>query len=117
LLSLSLCFEKETIIKKLEEIATFEYGYTAKASKKGEYKFIQTGDIDKYGNILKQEKYVNLPDNISENRYLLKKEDIITARHGNCGRTAIFHNNEKAIFTNDLIRISFNKKEILLKYY
>jgi len=102
----------------LEEIATFEYGYTAKADNKGEYRFIQTGDISKYGNILEQEKkYINLPDSIIEDKFLLKERDIIVARHGNCGRTAIFQSNEKTIFTNDLIRIKFNQETILPEYY
>ncbi|CAI2185201.1 15217_t:CDS:2 [Funneliformis geosporum] len=104
--------------EKLGSIANFEYGWTAKANDIGKYRFIQTGDIDKYGNILEQEKkYVDLPNSISEDKFLLKERDIITARHGNCGRTAIFKGNEKAIFTNDLIRIKFNKEVILPEYY
>ncbi|RHZ37229.1 N-6 DNA methylase [endosymbiont GvMRE of Glomus versiforme] len=104
--------------QKLGEIASFEYGYTTKASEKGKYRFIQTGDISRYGNILEQEKkYINLPDSISEDKFLLKERDIIVARHGNCGRTAIFQSNEKTIFTNDLIRIKFNKEKILPEYY
>jgi type I restriction enzyme S subunit len=116
-LSLSLCFEKEIKIKKLDEFATFEYGYTTKADNKGEYRFIQTGDIDKHGNILEQEKYINLPNGINEDKYLLKKEDIITARHGNCGRTAIFQGKEKSIFTNDLIKVNLNREMISPKFY
>lgn len=100
------------------DIAAFEYGYNSKSSNQGEYRFLQTGDIDKYGNVLnKEKKYIDLPTNISKDKYLLKKRDIITARHGNCGRTAIFQENEKVVFTNDLIRIKFANEEILPKYY
>jgi len=117
-LPLFVSLMKPIEFKKLGEIASFEYGYTAKASEKGRYRFIQTGDIDQYGNILDQEKkYVDLPENVSEEKYLLNKGDIIAARHGNCGRTTIFQSNEKTIFTNDLIRINLNKEIMLPEYY
>jgi hypothetical protein len=101
----------------LGDIAEFQYGCTANAIGKGEFRFIQTGDIDKYGDILEVgKKYVDL-DSKGEEKYLLKERDIITARHGDCGKTAIFQGNEKAIFTNDLIKINLKRGEILPEYY
>ena len=57
-----------------------------------------------------------MPKDISSDKYLLQNGDLITARHGNCGRTAIFQGNQKSVFTNDLIRIKLDN-QILPKYY
>ncbi|WNE41976.1 MAG: hypothetical protein AD073_000311 [Mycoplasmataceae bacterium] len=116
--SISLHLEEKFIVKRLGELANFEYGYLSKASEEGEFRFIQTGDIDKHGNFLeKKKKYVDMINEVEKDKYLLKENDIIVARHGNCGRTAFFQSEENSIFTNDLIRIKFHCEEILPKYY
>jgi restriction endonuclease S subunit len=104
--------------QKLGDIASFEYGYTADANNQGEFRYIRITDIDKYGNISERDKkYIDLL-NADKEKYLLKKGDIIVARIGaTAGKTALFENDEKAIFASYLIRIKFNQKEILPEYY
>ena len=48
---------------------------------------------------------------------MLKENDIIMARIGSVGETAIFQEKEAAIFASYLIRINLNQEEILPKYY
>nr|WP_172575343.1 restriction endonuclease subunit S [endosymbiont GvMRE of Glomus versiforme] len=100
------------------EIATFEYGYTTTAGEQGEFRYIRITDIDDYGNISdKDKKYANLLESKDKEKYLLKENNIIMARIGSVGKTALFESNEKAIFASYLIRINLNKEIILPKYY
>ncbi|KLL04321.1 MAG: type I restriction endonuclease subunit S [Mycoplasmataceae bacterium CE_OT135] len=104
--------------KKLGELATFEYGYTATASNQGEFRYIRITDIDGQGNISeKDKKYVDLANEVDKQKYLLKEKDIVVARIGSVGKTAIFQGKEKSIFASYLIRINLNQKEILPEYY
>lgn len=104
-------------IMKLEEIATFEYGYTATATEKGEFRLIRITDIDDFGYITKDDpKYADLPN--EESKFILNEGDIVVARTGaTYGKTAIFKGGEKSVFASYLIRISLDKSIILPKYY
>jgi len=114
----NLSYGEETKIKKLGEVATFEYGYTATAREQGKFRYIRITDIDEYGNISdKDKKYVDLLNETAEKKYLLKEGDIIMARIGSVGETGIFTGQEKSIFASYLIRINLNKEVILPKYY
>jgi type I restriction enzyme M protein len=102
---------------ELGEIATIEYGYTTTAQEEGEARFIRITDIDSNGQLKKKDaKYVTItPD--SEG-YLLSKHDLLVARTGaTYGKTLIFEEDYPAIFASYLIRIRFNQKEILPKFY
>lgn len=63
------------------------------------------------------ELYVVLSNETDKEKYLLKEGDIIMARIGSVGETAIFQIKEKAIFASYLIRINLDKKVVLPKYY
>jgi type I restriction enzyme S subunit len=104
--------------EKLGKIATFEYGYTANASEKGEFRYIRITDIDKYGNISDQDKkYVDFSDKEKLKKYLLKKGDIVVARIGSVGKTALLEDEKNSIFASYLIRINLNQEVILPEYY
>src|SRR5207248_981137 len=104
----------ETKTRRLGDIATFEYGYTATATDKGEFRYIRITDLDDYGEIVdKEKKYVNLSNQEEREKHRLKKGDIIVARTGSVGKTAIFRNSEKCIFASYLIRINLNQEIIL----
>lgn len=104
--------------RKLGEIATFKYGYTSPAKDKGEFRYIRITDIDEFGNISeRKKKYINLANQKEQNRHLLKPGDILVARTGSVGETAIFSSKEKSVFASYLIRINFNQEIILPKYY
>jgi hypothetical protein len=102
----------------LGDIATFEYGYTTTATNKGEFRYIRITDIDEFGNISeKEKKYADLVNEADKEKYLLKEKDLIVARIGSVGKTAIFQNGEKAIFASYLIRINLDKEIMLPEYY
>ncbi|CAI2168879.1 6480_t:CDS:2 [Funneliformis geosporum] len=74
---------KDRETRKLGEIAKFQYGYTATASEQGEFRYIRITDIDEFGNISdKEKKYVDLPTDINQEKYLLKKNDVLVTRTG-----------------------------------
>ena len=102
---------------KLKEIANFEYGFTATALEKGEYRLIRITDIDEYGEITNDSiKYVDL--NKEESRFILKVNDILVSRTGaTYGKTTIFERKEKAVFASYLIKIIFDQAVMLPKYY
>lgn len=104
-------------IVKLEEIATFEYGYTVTAMESGEFRLIRITDIDDFGHITKGDpKYTDLPN--EESKFILNEGDIVVARTGaTYGKTAVFEGGEKSVFASYLIRINLNKSKILPKYY
>jgi type I restriction enzyme, S subunit len=128
-LPLFVSLMKPVEFKKLGEVASFEYGYTATAGKQGEFRYIRITDIDEYGNISeKDKKYVDLVNEADKEKYLLKEKDLIVARIGSVGKTAIFENRTitnnysfqgegKAIFASYLIRINLDKEVILPEYY
>ena len=117
-LPLFVSLMKPIEFKKLGEIASFEYGYTAAASEQGEFRYIRITDIDEQGNISqKDKKYVDLANEADKEKYLLKEKDLIVARIGSVGKTAIFQSEEKSIFASYLIRINLNKEKILPEYY
>lgn len=103
----------------LKEIAGFEYGYTATALDKGDFRLVRITDIDEFGLIKEQDKkYTDLSE--SNERYLLKNNDILVARTGaTFGKTAIYQkkDKEKAIFASYLIRINLDPNLMLPKYY
>jgi type I restriction enzyme M protein len=104
-------------IVKLEEIATFEYGYTASARDEGEARFIRITDIDKHYRLKEDEsKYIDL--NKDNKKYLVKVGDILIARTGaTYGKTVLIENDIKGIFASYLIRMKFNHSVLLPKLF
>lgn len=102
--------------KTLNEICTFEYGYTDTATDDGDARFIRITDINSNGNISAENaKYINISED--NKKYLLNKGDILVARIGaTYGKTTIYESDEQAIFASYLIRLNFNKI-VLPKYY
>jgi restriction endonuclease S subunit len=116
-LSLSLSYEKETKIKKLGEIATFEYGnYDGKGEDKGKYKLVRITDLDEYGNISEKNlKYTDLSKEFKTNKFL-SKGDIVVSRQAFPARVGIFEE-EKAVLSSNLVKVKFNKELLLPKYF
>ena len=100
----------------LEEICSFEYGYTDTALSAGDTRFIRITDIKSDGTLSESDfKYVSL--NEENKKYLLNKNDILVARIGaTYGKTTIFDAEYQAIFASYLIRLKFDNR-ILPKYY
>lgn len=95
-----------------------QYGFTAKASNKGNAKMLRITDIQK-GNV----DWNNVPliqitpDELS--KYKLEKGDILFARSGaTAGKSYIYQsdNNEQDVFASYLIRVQTNPNQILAEY-
>jgi restriction endonuclease S subunit len=103
-------------VKKLGELIETQYGYTASAKDKGNYRFVRITDIDDDGNLKQNDKkYVSL--SLKEIKdYILDKEDLLLARIGSIGKILYFCDDEPSIFASYLIRLSPDKLKIIPQY-
>lgn len=96
---------------RLGEVCEFcQYGLTAIASEKGNFPYIRITDIDDFGNIkLETIRFVSC-DDITYNKYVLSKGDILFARSGSIGRTFLYQGKPpNALFASYLIRFRVKK--------
>jgi type I restriction enzyme M protein len=102
---------------ELGEIARTEYGFTDSAKDIGDARFIRITDIDDDGRLRNNDvKYINLTKDSEP--YLLSKEDILIARTGaTYGKVLYFDNQIQSVFASYLIRLNFDKKRIISKYF
>ena len=108
--------EDKVHLKTLSDISRekLSYGSGAKAVPYDEnIRYIRITDIDDNGQ-LKQEK---VSPGIVEDKYMLKKGDILFARSGaTVGKNYIHLVNEKAIYAGYLIKFTADTNEVLCKY-
>lgn len=111
--------ESKFAIVKIGQIAQTQYGYTDKATSKGKIRYLRITDLNDDGSIKIDNDivYVN-PDKNIEEQFLLKNNDIVIARSGSVGKSAIYNSDkyEKMIFASYLIRLKVNT-EIVLPYF
>ena len=102
---------------ELGDISKMEYGFTDSAKDVGDTRFIRITDIDDNGKLRNNDiKYVNLSK--ESEQYLLHNGDILIARTGaTYGKTLFFEDKERSIFASFLIRLNFDKKQIINKYF
>jgi type I restriction enzyme, S subunit len=98
-------------------VATFKYGYTAKAADTGKFRFIRITDITDSGKLSPNDaKYVESTDGASE--YLVQRGDVLMARTGaTFGKTVLIAEDMPAVYASFLIRIRLNEAELLPSYY
>lgn len=102
--------------KKLGEVINSQYGYTASAKDKGNFRFVRITDINKGGELKSTEKkYVSASLKEIKN-YILTKGDLLVARTGSIGRMLYFDSDEPAIFASYLIRLKPDISQISPKY-
>lgn len=103
--------------RTLSGIATFTYGYTAKAQDAGNTRFIRITDITEDGCLCPVDgKFIDLTD--ESKKYLLKKGDLLLARTGaTYGKTLYVPNDEPAVYASFLIKIDLDNSLILNRYY
>jgi type I restriction enzyme M protein len=105
-------------IVRLGKVANTQYGFTDKAVDNGDIRYLRITDLNDDGSIKKgNKKFIN-PTEETKNQFLLKNNDIIIARSGSVGKSAIYKSerHEKMIFASYLIRLIINKDKILPKY-
>lgn len=113
-----LSFEEgEVEWKTLGEIGDFTYGYAAKAQEAGDARFVRITDINTSGKLSPEgQMYVDI--SAENEKYLLKKNDLLMARTGaTFGKTMIFEEDYPAIYAGFLIKLSLDPKIINPKYY
>lgn len=101
----------------LGNIATFDYGLTAKAKDTGTHRFIRITDISPSGWLLPNNaKYVDItPDS---NRFIVNDQDILVARTGaSYGKTLLVRSENPMSFASYLIRINLNPLQIDPEFY
>lgn len=113
----NISFEENWESVALEELGSFQYGFTSTAREKGDVRFIRITDIDNNGELKEEgKKYIGLSE--ANKQYLLQKGDILVARTGaTFGKTFLFMEDEPAIFASYLIRITLNKERIIPYFY
>jgi len=101
----------------LNEIATFKYGFTAKAKDTGRYRFIRITDIADNGKLSNENpKYID--ESSDSFKCLVKQGDILMARTGaTFGKTVFIKDEISAVYASFLIRIQFDIMKILPAYY
>ena len=103
-------------VKKLGDIANFQYGLNKTSKDKGDVVYIRITDIDEYG-LLKKDKLAYLDYQDSYYNYKLNKGDLLLARIGaSFGKTYYFDEDFDAVFAGYLIRIKPNTNEIKTKF-
>jgi len=93
-----------------------QYGYTAKSSNKGDWKYLRITDIQN-GLV----DWANVPfvyiDSKQSPKYELKYGDILFARSGaTAGKSYLFNDVAKSIFASYLIRVQVNENKIIPEY-
>ncbi|WP_370547980.1 restriction endonuclease subunit S [Edwardsiella tarda] len=109
--------EGEVEWRTLGDVGEFTYGYVAKAQDIGDTRFIRITDINSDGKLIaKDSKYVVL--SADNERYLLKKNDLLMARTGaTYGKTMIFEEDYPAIYAGFLIKLNLDQTIINPKFY
>lgn len=102
---------------KIGEVATSQYGFTEKATDAGEIRYLRITDLNEDGTIKKESpKFIN-PTEATKDQFLLKNNDIVIARSGSVGKSALYKSEYEAmIFASYLIRLKADETKILPKY-
>ncbi|MDP2903078.1 MAG: restriction endonuclease subunit S [Methylovulum sp.] len=101
---------------RLGDVVTTQYGFTEKATDKGEIRYLRITDIEDNGEIKNSDKkFINPSDEVRK-QYLLVENDIVIARSGSIGKAAIYKTNEEMIFASYLIRLKADISKILPEY-
>lgn len=109
--------EGEVEWKTLGDISNFTYGYAAKAQETGDARFVRITDINANGKLSSADHmYIDISE--ENERYLLKKADLLMARTGaTFGKTMIFEEDYPAIYAGFLIKLSLDPNIVNPKYY
>jgi len=103
-------------MKRLGEVANFQYGYTESAKERGNFCFIRITDIDDNGELINLDKKYIQADEKEVLPYILEKSDLLIARTGaTFGKMLYFDSVEPSVFASYLIRVKPNKNIIIPK--
>lgn len=102
---------------ELREISSFTYGYTDKAKRDGDYRFVRITDIDQHGK-LSPSGAMYVAASAGAERYLVEPGDLLVARTGaTYGKTMLVGDVGAAVYASFLIRMRFHEGTVLPAYY
>ncbi|MBN1970242.1 MAG: restriction endonuclease subunit S [Candidatus Delongbacteria bacterium] len=111
--------ESKWDVVRIGQIVQTQYGYTDKATDKGEIRYLRITDLNDDGsiNLSNEVKFINPSDEVKK-QFLLNNNDIVIARSGSVGKSAIYKSDkyEKMIFASYLIRLILNSEKVLPYY-
>lgn len=111
--------ESKWEVVKIGQIASSQYGFTDKATDKGAVRYLRITDLNDDGsiNLDNEAKFIN-PTGEIKKQFLLKNNDIVIARSGSVGKSAIFKSDkyQEMIFASYLIRLVADENKILPQY-
>ena len=111
--------ESKFDLVKIGQIASTQYGFTDKATDQGETRYLRITDLNDDGsiNLNNEAKYIN-PSDETKTQFLLENNDIVIARSGSVGKSAIYKSEkyDKMIFASYLIRLKADENRILPDY-
>ncbi|MFR9534837.1 MAG: restriction endonuclease subunit S, partial [Rikenellaceae bacterium] len=112
--------ESKWDIVKVGSITETQYGYTDKATNTGSVRYLRITDINIDGTISQTNefKYIN-PTNEIKNQFLLHNNDVVIARSGSVGKSAIYLRDkyEDMIFASYLIRLNLDTTKVVPYYF
>lgn len=124
--SVSLSVKKKVKIESQWEVSTIgqvadtQYGYTDKATSNGKFRYLRITDLNNNGSIKTDNEavFISPPKEEVVNQFLLKDNDIVIARSGSVGKSALYKTKsyEPMIFASYLIRLVVNIEKILPQY-
>jgi type I restriction enzyme M protein len=111
--------ESKWEVVRIGQIAQTQYGYTDKASDKGEIRYLRITDLNDDGslNLRNEAKFIN-PSEEVKSQFLLCNNDIVIARSGSVGKSAIYKSDiyGQMIFASYLIRLILDTEKVLPYY-
>jgi len=111
--------ESKYKIVRIGQIAQTQYGFTDKATDKGEIRYLRITDLNDDGsiNLFNDAKFIT-PNEEVKKQFLLNDNDIIIARSGSVGKSAIYKSKkyDKMIFASYLIRLIINTEKVIPYY-
>ena len=122
---ISLSVKKKVEIKskwgivKIRDIANTQYGFTDKATPNGKIRYLRITDLNNDGTInLENEAVFINPSLETKKQFLLNNNDIVIARSGSVGKSAIYKSSlyEKMVFASYLIRLTTDEDKVIPEY-
>lgn len=108
--------ESKYDLVRIGQIASTQYGFTDKATDQGETRYLRITDLNDDGsiNLNNEAKYINASDE-TKTQFLLENNDIVIARSGSVGKSAIYKSAkyDDMIFASYLIRLKADENKIL----
>jgi len=108
-----IVFESKWDLVRLGEVVKTQYGFTEKAHNEGKVQYLRITDLNDDGsiNLQNEAKFINPSEEIKM-QFLLKENDIVIARSGSVGKSAIYKTEKYSpmIFASYLIRLQVNNQ-------